>query len=280
MKRYYAKKQVLALSLVLSLMFVASACSMKKGGEASPESADGVTPEADTALTEASSGVEMLPTSDTTLPVPPPVMQEPVASADPVPPPTEPAAAPSPAGTGEMGTYSVKKGDTLMRIAFNVYGDVMKWKSIHDLNKDSLRDPNALSAGMNLKYDKPASSPVIEKMGEAFKIRKGDTLGTIANDIYGKKSKWKALWENNKTLIKDPNKIYAGFYLYYQMTEQERQEAEALKGKVQLGDSQHEPVESKPSAPSVPVQGEAKETTGLQSLMNTSTGNRLPANAK
>jgi hypothetical protein len=24
------------------------------------------------------------------------------------------------------------------------------------------------------------------------------------------------LWENNRQLIKDPNKIYAGFYLYYQ----------------------------------------------------------------
>ena len=43
-----------------------------------------------------------------------------------------------------------------------------------------------------------------------------NTLGTISNDVYGTTHKWKRLWENNRQLIKDPNRIYAGFYLFYQ----------------------------------------------------------------
>ena len=56
----------------------------------------------------------------------------------------------------------------------------------------------------------------IERNGESYLIKRGDTLGVISNDVYGTTRKWKKLWENNRQLIKDPNKIYAGFYLYYQ----------------------------------------------------------------
>jgi hypothetical protein len=55
----------------------------------------------------------------------------------------------------------------------------------------------------------------VERNGESYLIKKGDTLGLISNDVYGTTRKWKKLWENNRQLIKDPNRIYAGFYLYY-----------------------------------------------------------------
>ena len=35
--------------------------------------------------------------------------------------------------------------------------------------------------------------------------------------------------ENNKQMIHDPNRIFAGFHLYYAMTDEDRQEAEKLK---------------------------------------------------
>ena len=46
-------------------------------------------------------------------------------------------------------------------------------------------------------------------------LRTGDTLGKISNNVYGTFSKWQSIWNNNRPLIKDPNKIYAGFTLYY-----------------------------------------------------------------
>ncbi|MBI4924338.1 MAG: hypothetical protein HY843_00310, partial [Bdellovibrio sp.] len=56
-----------------------------------------------------------------------------------------------------------------------------------------------------------------------------DNLVLISTDIYGKSSKWKKIWENNKQLIRDPNRIFAGFYLYYTMTAEEKDEAGKLK---------------------------------------------------
>ena len=54
------------------------------------------------------------------------------------------------------------------------------------------------------------------------------------------------VWENNRQLIKDPNRIFAGFYLYYAITPEERDEAEKLKGlkksPAQLADSTPPPA--------------------------------------
>jgi hypothetical protein len=46
-------------------------------------------------------------------------------------------------------------------------------------------------------------------------IKNGETLGTISNSVYQTPKKWKAIWENNKPLIRNPNVIFAGFTLYY-----------------------------------------------------------------
>jgi len=60
-----------------------------------------------------------------------------------------------------------------------------------------------------------AGMVTIERNGEKYLIKVGDTLGLISNEVYGTKAKWKKLWENNRQLIKNPNRIFAGFNLYY-----------------------------------------------------------------
>lgn len=149
-------------------------------------------------------------------------------------PPAESAASPesgtgSPmaASSGDKTSYTVQSGDTLMKIAFEVYGDLYQWRKIYDDNRDKIPNPNALVKGTQLMVEK--TSVTIEKNGEQYLIKRGDTLGTISDDVYGTNRKWKKLWENNKQLIKDPNKIYAGFYLYYVMSDDDRREADELK---------------------------------------------------
>lgn len=46
--------------------------------------------------------------------------------------------------------YTTKKGDTLWKIAEEMYGDGRKWKNIHRFNKDKIKDPNRLKAGVTL----------------------------------------------------------------------------------------------------------------------------------
>lgn len=116
--------------------------------------------------------------------------------------------------TSETATYTVKSGETLMQISFKLYGELSKWKTLRDLNSSALSG-GALRKGMKIKYYVPETPFAWNPEGTPYLIKNGDTLGTIANSVYQTPKKWKKIWENNKPLIKNPNKIYAGFTLYY-----------------------------------------------------------------
>lgn len=118
-------------------------------------------------------------------------------------------------GSGQYQDYMVQAGDTLMKIAFETYGDLYQWRRIYEANRDKLQDPNVLPAGVSIRVESPSSPVVIERNGERYLIKKGDTLGKISTDVYGTASKWRKIWENNRQMIKNPDEIFAGFYVYY-----------------------------------------------------------------
>jgi nucleoid-associated protein YgaU len=116
---------------------------------------------------------------------------------------------------GTMREYTVQKNETLMMIAFKLYGDYGKWKSLAATNSKALNGGNNVRAGMKLKYAAPATAFVWNPQGLPYLIRTGDTLMRISNNVYNSHKKWKSIWNNNKPLIKDPNKIFSGFTIYY-----------------------------------------------------------------
>jgi nucleoid-associated protein YgaU len=122
---------------------------------------------------------------------------------------------PTNSDAGTTKTYQVKRGETLMQIAFKLYGDIGKWKEIKNLNSKSLSSNSSLKQGTQLKYKAPDAPFVWNPAGAPYLIKTGETLGTISNSVYQTPKKWKSIWENNKPLIKNPNLIYAGFTLYY-----------------------------------------------------------------
>lgn len=148
------------------------------------------------------------------------------------PPPAEAAPAAPYAGTG---SYTVKSGDTLMKIAYENYGDIFEWRKIYAANQGAISNPMNLKAGTVLHLDLPASPVHVERNGTPFMIRRGDTLGTISGEVYGTQRKWRKLWDNNRQLIKNPNKIYAGFYLYYTMTPEDEAEKLRIRTPAQAG---------------------------------------------
>ncbi len=110
--------------------------------------------------------------------------------------------------------YKVQSGDTLMKISFAKYGTIYRWREIYESNKEQLPDINRLEPGTVLVLN-GEEFVVIRKNGTPYLIRRGDTLGKISQQVYQDPKKWPVLWRNNPQLIKDPNKIYAGFTLYY-----------------------------------------------------------------
>jgi nucleoid-associated protein YgaU len=116
---------------------------------------------------------------------------------------------------GEVKQYTVQKNETLMLIAFKLYGDYGKWKSLANENQSALNGSYIVREGMTLSYTAPAEEFVWAPTGSPYLIRTGDTLGKISKNVYQTMTKWKMLWENNRPMIKDPNKIFAGFTIYY-----------------------------------------------------------------
>ena len=51
----------------------------------------------------------------------------------------------------ESTMYTVKSGDSLSKIAKNVYGDASKYTVIFEANKPMLTDPNKIFVGQNLR---------------------------------------------------------------------------------------------------------------------------------
>ena len=44
-------------------------------------------------------------------------------------------------------TYTVKSGDSLSKIAKQIYGDANKWHRIYDANKDKIKNPDLIHPG-------------------------------------------------------------------------------------------------------------------------------------
>jgi nucleoid-associated protein YgaU len=116
---------------------------------------------------------------------------------------------------GTLKQYTVQQNETLMMISFKLYGDYARWKELANENASTLKGGTVVRTGMVLNYVSPAEEFVWNPQGNPYLIKTGDTLGTISKEVYATVKKWKLLWENNKPLIKDPNKIYAGFTMYY-----------------------------------------------------------------
>lgn len=121
-------------------------------------------------------------------------------------------------------SYTVVAGDTLMKISFESFGDIFRWREILNANKDQIKDVHKLVIGQVLRIE-GEDYIVVDRNGHPYLIRKNDTLLKISNSVYGTKSLWKSIWKNNPQLIKNPNKIYAGLTLYYLDQNQKVQKA-------------------------------------------------------
>lgn len=49
--------------------------------------------------------------------------------------------------------------------------------------------------------------------GEVYVVQKGDTLYRLARRFYNDQSRWREIWEANKTRLPDPNKLPVGMKL-------------------------------------------------------------------
>jgi len=118
--------------------------------------------------------------------------------------------------TEKTKTYVVKKGDTLSDIAEKFYGKQKKWRLIAKANPKV--DPNNLRVGEKLTIPaataktQPAAPTPSDK--RIYQVKKGDTLYSIAKQVYGKGEKFRLILSANADLLKgDPKNLRPGMKL-------------------------------------------------------------------
>ncbi len=113
----------------------------------------------------------------------------------------------------ELGEYRVKKHDTLMYIAFKVYGDYSRWRELLLLNDHIVG--TSLRGIDKIYYKNGENKFRWQPRGNPYLIKRGDSLSRISGNVYGIKKRWREIYNNNREMIRDPNLIFAGFTLYY-----------------------------------------------------------------
>jgi len=70
-------------------------------------------------------------------------------------------------------------------------------------NDDDMPDFSDVQSGAS------STAPAAE-VYETYEVKSGDSLSKIAKRVYGSANAWKRIFEANKDVLKDPDKIYPG----------------------------------------------------------------------
>jgi nucleoid-associated protein YgaU len=141
------------------------------------------------------------------------------AASTPNPIPFQPGGTPAANGLPELGSkmaYVVEKGDTMAKIAQKIYGNTKRWKELADLSEIS--NPSRIYPGDLVFYvldeKAVAFATAYEAVGRSEEqVKPGDTLGTIAQRLYGSPTAWRAIWRQNA--IDNPDVLPPGSTVMY-----------------------------------------------------------------
>jgi LysM repeat protein len=97
--------------------------------------------------------------------------------------------------------YTVRRGDSLWKIAQECLGDGTKYVELVDLNRDLLHGrPDFLFPGTIIEIPVHAALDV-ETVGESYVVRPGDTLTGIAQQQLGEADGYSAIYDASRTTV-------------------------------------------------------------------------------
>ena len=108
------------------------------------------------------------------------------------------------------GTYTVRRGDSLSRIARDQLGDANRWPDIVALNPGLAQDPDLIYPGTVLHLPGTTAATAAATAPGTYTVRRGDSLSWIARDHLGDANRWPDIVALNPGLAQDPDLIYPG----------------------------------------------------------------------
>lgn len=98
--------------------------------------------------------------------------------------------------------HTVVAGDSLSKISLANYGVIHLYDAIFEANKPMLAHPDEIFPGQVLRIPRQAAA--------THTVAKGETLGTIAKHWYGKPARYTDIFEANRDVLSDPNRVEVG----------------------------------------------------------------------
>jgi len=120
-------------------------------------------------------------------------------------------------GNNKVVHYKVQPNDTLFKIAIQFYGQGSRWKNIKSANNEI--QGTSLKIGYDLVLP---DLPVLANINDArllntdlhakalYKVKWGDSLYSLASELYHDGNKWPVIYEENKEEIKDRQDLTVG----------------------------------------------------------------------
>jgi len=117
--------------------------------------------------------------------------------------------------------YTVKRGDSLWKIADRLLGDGARYVEIVDLNQDVLNGrPDFITSGTVLKVPSESNEPDADDLADHYVVEPGDTLSTIAEARLGDPMRYPETFDASRdtvqpdgALLTDPDLIRPGWEL-------------------------------------------------------------------
>ncbi|NQT97981.1 MAG: LysM peptidoglycan-binding domain-containing protein [Candidatus Marinimicrobia bacterium] len=111
--------------------------------------------------------------------------------------------------------HKVQPGETLSKIAQQYYGDFNAWEKIYSDNSGAISNPESINPGQVLviKEESDTQAEIIHI------VKPGESLSMIAKYYGGEGADWKELYQMNRELLSNPNKISPGIKLTVKQSE-------------------------------------------------------------
>jgi nucleoid-associated protein YgaU len=121
---------------------------------------------------------------------------------------------------GARMAYIIQVGDNMAGIARKIYGNSSGWRALAEENNVS--NPNLIYAGDVIYYSLNSKTRNFAQSYEtsprkSVTVRAGDSLSSIAAQVYGDEGSWRSLWKENPQ-VSNPDELTVGMVLSYRAT--------------------------------------------------------------
>ena len=118
----------------------------------------------------------------------------------------------SPSLSDEFMIYTWQEGDTFAGVAERYFGSRLQVNRLLR-NNEGLED-RQLRAGDQILIPAHASGEAagtaVASGATTYEVQSGDVLGTISMSVYGTSKSWRKIYDANRDVLADPNRLVVG----------------------------------------------------------------------